>query len=490
MATRIQLRRGTTEEWDSANPVLAEGEPGVELVAGDLRLGDGVRPWSELPGLPYVRVATLNLPSPAYLAHRGGGGVAPEETMEAFRTAVANGADALEMDCQPLADGALGLMHDATVDRTTDGTGPVAGYTAPSWRALNAAAKFPWNGRVLPPALLSEVLSEFGGRMPLMIEPKDTSNAQQVLDDCQAAGILGSVILAASSLDVLQLAKARGVACYFWWGATVSGPVDIATAVAEGADYLGIDGTQASDATITSLVATGLPVYPWTINRRVDRERLIGLGVAGFMTDQPAYLRGTTAQRTVDSWRQGVFGHGLLPGTGTPESMAIVGGALQLNVAGFTTAVVGEVCPLVNAADTYTIDVDMGFRVLPASGGSVTLTLCVPDDKRRPMEVASGYPNGYLVLMRATGGLSLYRLTADSTSAVLLGSTVATAALVAGGFAHIRVAVTPTTLTVTRTDSAGTIGPVTDSTHRGGYLAVGKKDAQDGFTHFKNLAVT
>jgi hypothetical protein len=49
MATKIQLRRGTSAEWATSNPVLAAGEPGVDLTTGDRRVGDGVRPWANLP---------------------------------------------------------------------------------------------------------------------------------------------------------------------------------------------------------------------------------------------------------------------------------------------------------------------------------------------------------------------------------------------------------------------------------------------------------
>ena len=436
--------------------------------------------------------ATLNLSSPVYVAHRGGGGIAPEETMEAFRTSVAVGADALEMDCQPLGDNALALMHDSTIDRTTDGTGPVVSFTAPAWRALNAAAKFPWNGRVLPPALLSEIIAEMGGNIPLFIEPKDLSNAAIIMDACDASGIKSSIVLEVSTLASLQAVKARGYKAYFWWGGGITSPITAAQAVAAGADYLGLDGTTRPDAEVTALISTGLPVISYTINRRADKARLLALGVAGFLTDHPAYLRATAAQRTVDSWRQGVLGHGFNVNATSPDmgQVTIASSAVTLAQQTILNAIPGEVCPIANADSSYTIDLDIGYGTLPASGGSVIVLFCLPDDKNRSLVNAAAFPNGYLVLLRATGVMNVYRLTEGTTSATQLGSAATTAALTAGDYAHLTISVTPTQFTVTRTDSAGTVGPVTDSTYRGGYIALGKKDTTDGTVRFKNLAIT
>lgn len=72
------------------------------------------------------------------IAHRGGPDRAPENTLAAFRGAIALGADGVELDCQRSRDGALVVMHDETVDRTTNGKGAVAGLTLAQLRALDA----------------------------------------------------------------------------------------------------------------------------------------------------------------------------------------------------------------------------------------------------------------------------------------------------------------------------------------------------------------
>ena len=95
-----------------------------------------MRPRSR-PGHPYLAGA------PIFAAHRGGAGLAPENTIEAFRSAVeAWGADMLELDVRLSGDGEVVVIHDATVDRTTDGEGPVADLTLAELRSLDAGARF------------------------------------------------------------------------------------------------------------------------------------------------------------------------------------------------------------------------------------------------------------------------------------------------------------------------------------------------------------
>lgn len=81
--------------------------------------------------------------TPAILAHRGGSAEAPENTLAAFRTAKENGAIGVEFDVDFTKDGRAVVIHDSTVDRTTDGSGPVSGFTFEEIRKLDASAKHP-----------------------------------------------------------------------------------------------------------------------------------------------------------------------------------------------------------------------------------------------------------------------------------------------------------------------------------------------------------
>jgi len=93
-----------------------------------------------------TRPAYTTHDQPLFFAHRGGSLLAPENTLTAFDRGVALGADALELDLQTTRDGQIMVIHDSTVDRTTDGTGPVAAFTADELRALDAGYRFTTDG--------------------------------------------------------------------------------------------------------------------------------------------------------------------------------------------------------------------------------------------------------------------------------------------------------------------------------------------------------
>ena len=113
------------------------------------------------------------------VAHRGAAAVAPENTMEAFRLAVEMGADAVELDVHLTADGKLAVIHDETMDRTTDLTGPIASMTMKQMRAADAGFRFeapdgsfPFRGKGLTVPTLAEVLTWLPEGIGLVVEVK------------------------------------------------------------------------------------------------------------------------------------------------------------------------------------------------------------------------------------------------------------------------------------------------------------------------------
>jgi glycerophosphoryl diester phosphodiesterase len=109
--------------------------------------------------------------------HRGANRYAPENTLPAIRTAVALGADYVEIDIRTTKDGQFVLMHDASVDRTTDGTGRVNELTLAEIRTLDAGSWFgkPFAGTRV--ATLDEALAAFGPRTAVYLDAKDISPA-------------------------------------------------------------------------------------------------------------------------------------------------------------------------------------------------------------------------------------------------------------------------------------------------------------------------
>jgi glycerophosphoryl diester phosphodiesterase len=113
------------------------------------------------------------------VAHRGASARAPENTMEAYRLGVELGADAIELDVHLTSDGQLAVIHDDTLERTTDGSGAVAGYRMDELRGFDAGARFegpdggnPFAGKGLRIPTLPEVLDGLPDGVGLVVEIK------------------------------------------------------------------------------------------------------------------------------------------------------------------------------------------------------------------------------------------------------------------------------------------------------------------------------
>lgn len=121
------------------------------------------------------------LPRPIIFAHRGASAHAPENTLSSFALAQAEGADAIELDAKLTADGAVVVLHDPTLERTTNGTGRLAEHTLAEVRALDAGSSFSegFRGERIP--LLEEVLEAFGRKVYINVELTNYSTPQDTL---------------------------------------------------------------------------------------------------------------------------------------------------------------------------------------------------------------------------------------------------------------------------------------------------------------------
>lgn len=250
------------------------------------------------------------LPVPLVIAHQGGDGLRPGNTLAAFENAVRLRVDMLEMDVQSTADGALVLMHDSTVDRTTDGSGPVAGFSLAELQQLDAAYDWsPDGGQSHPfratdvrvPAL-QEVLAAFP-EMRMIIEIKQEAPAlgMPLCTLLAAHNMQQKVLVAAFSAvaiadfrkacpQVATAASQREVATFYllnlvFVGAAYSPPFS-ALQVPE----------QRSGLQLITPSFTGtahlkqLHVHVWTLNETDDMRRMMDAGVDGIITDYPDRL--------------------------------------------------------------------------------------------------------------------------------------------------------------------------------------------------------
>ena len=150
------------------------------------------------------------------IGHRGAAAYAPENTLASFRHALEIGAEALEFDVRLSADGVAVVIHDPTLDRTTDQTGPVAERTVAQLRAADAGFRFtpdhstatPFRGQGVTIPTLAEVIATFPG-VPLLIEIKEIGVQAAVAAALTAGGATDRAVLAGSDWRALQAFRAQ-----------------------------------------------------------------------------------------------------------------------------------------------------------------------------------------------------------------------------------------------------------------------------------------
>jgi glycerophosphoryl diester phosphodiesterase len=220
------------------------------------------------------------------IAHRGFSGAAPENTLPAFRKALGAGCDGLELDLRLTREGKVAILHDATVDRTTNGSGKVRSMTMTRLRRLDAGAWFdaPFRGARIP--TLEEIL-RLGRRCELLIlDTKDRDPSW-----LGRFPLLRKLpVLVASEYDGFL----RGVRRRFPWvhtALTAERAADLARAARLGCTAIDPRARLVDAAFMRRARALGLEVYPWTVNAPKEALRLARLGVDGVITNHPGPVR-------------------------------------------------------------------------------------------------------------------------------------------------------------------------------------------------------
>ena len=220
---------------------------------------------------------------PLVISHAACGGHAPENTIAGIRAALDFGVDAIEVDVRASADGVPVLMHDPTVDRTTNGSGGVAELSLNQLRALDV-------GREPVPTLV-EVLNYTAGQALLVIEIKQPGIEEQiatVVRDCDAMDEAMVWSFVPQALESMRRLEPR-----------LPGSLLVGTemlprwpVMRELALRCGLQGVSVFFAGIDERLArecqrSGLALYAWTVDGKKDIARLIDLGIEGICTNFP-----------------------------------------------------------------------------------------------------------------------------------------------------------------------------------------------------------
>lgn len=215
---------------------------------------------------------------PLVIGHRGAAGLVPENTLPSFRRAYACGVGAVELDVY-LVEGVLVVIHDETLERTTNGTGTVMGQTLESLRSLDA-------GRGWPVPYLAEVVAELPAGVGLNVELKGPGTAGPVADfvaRCPDVDWLVSAFDHDELFAFRRLDTDTRVAPLLsrWRNAAWD------TAAALDAWAINLSRRAASPERIRQARDRGFEVFVYTVNDLEDARALVELGASGLFTDFP-----------------------------------------------------------------------------------------------------------------------------------------------------------------------------------------------------------
>jgi glycerophosphoryl diester phosphodiesterase len=247
------------------------------------------------------------------IAHRGASGLAPENTMAAFRLAVRLGATAIETDVQMSRDGHLLLIHDGTLRRTTDGRGRVSSKTFEELRRLDAGSWFPkrllkrrhgerrFAGERIP-AIEELFALAREHKLSLYLEIKTPCRAgieRALVAAIRNNGLQDSCAIICFDAEVLRRVRkidseiSLGYLCEKRIASAVTRAANL------GARFILPRADRVSARLIADARANGLHIVTWTVDKSLQMKRLIALGLDGIMSDFPDRL--AAAVRSADA---------------------------------------------------------------------------------------------------------------------------------------------------------------------------------------------
>jgi glycerophosphoryl diester phosphodiesterase len=247
----------------------------------------------------------LDMKARPIVGHRGNAAHAPENTIESFRQAVELGVDALELDVHLSGDGQVVVIHDPTLDRTTDGSGRVDQLPLAGIQRADAGARFitdrgttwPYRGRGIKVPTLDEVLAAFPAT-PLLIEVKAAAASRGTREAIERHSAVDRCIVASFSEQAMEPFSGSGIAhgasrretALLLWRAVLRVPVARVDfrVMCIPPSHRGIPLPVGGYARV--LAPLGVPVHVWTIDDPAEAERLRRRGVRGIISNDPGVL--------------------------------------------------------------------------------------------------------------------------------------------------------------------------------------------------------
>lgn len=218
------------------------------------------------------------------IGHRGAAGHAPENTLAAIRKGIELGVDFVEIDVRCTADGILVALHDATVNRTTNGKGPIDRLTLRDVKALDAG-----NGERVP--MLEEVLRVVSGQAGLMLELKVKGAAQKTVEVVQKAEFKDPVIYASFLHEELGIIRSVDAEASLMALFGRLPQASVARAMKYSPSHVGLRHDTVTRRLVEAFHDEDLLVFVYTTDTTREIQRAISVGVDGIISNVPERLR-------------------------------------------------------------------------------------------------------------------------------------------------------------------------------------------------------
>ncbi len=224
---------------------------------------------------------------PIVIAHRGASGSAPENTLSAFKKAIDIGANMIELDVRKTKDEELVIIHNSTLNKTSNGRGKVSSYKLNELKKFDMGSWFSYEfkGEKIP--TLQEVFMLCKDKIFLDIEIKSYNIEEKVIKLIDEAKMKNKVIITSFKFNILK--KIKEIDSKIKTGAIILSVygierlrqrLNIDAIVPQGSFFL-------TSSVLTKAHSEGLDVYAWTLNEEFWIRRALRLGVDGIITNYP-----------------------------------------------------------------------------------------------------------------------------------------------------------------------------------------------------------
>lgn len=425
-----------------------------------------------------AELAALNYQTPSknrIIAHRAGALERVENTLDSCKEVFGLGFKHLDVDAYLLADGSVGLFHDATLDALTTSTGNVQDLTREQFKALSIDAGT-WrarsDGMQVRPTMLDEFLKEFKSTNAILwIEGKNTQACDAIVALLLNAGWPRErAVIQSFTLSELGSATRAGYETCFLANSWASGFSAYAGITWAG----GSSAAWSSAAVVNQAKTAGMKTAVWTLSRRHQLDLYAAMGIDMFWSDTPAYMSdvvpisekedlfkmstfgpGMLASNTNGSYARGVFSSGGY--FGWPDVNIAYRGVLQ-----------GYACPILGNinATSFKLNFALNFSAVSNDSRWFSVHCCANTDAA--FADAPSNINGYHCLVRQNA-LNIYKTNTDGAT---LLTTTGMSVLNLDQDYQIELTVTPTAITLAIPALAVSI-TANDGEYRGGYFTMG-----------------